>query len=355
MSTKACIAAALVILLLARASYRRLASPHPKSHLPFDLLGFIFPIQVLLNFRRHTLLYYIQKQLERYNGTFAVNVFGQVYLVTDNHYNIQHILKGQFDSYSAAEDRVHLFQSLSTKGILTLDGEPWRASREQLRRQFSQQKAIVDLEMHERHFMSFLDSLRPADGQTVNLKDYFVRLVQDSHSEFVWGASMGTLAPDKSPELQDLSQSFLYVADTMARKGFAGPFHWVVGGKTFVRACSIINRYVERRIAPDMTSSTTSLTGSCFLHRLAKTEDSIISLRDQVTNTFLAGADSMVSTLNSTLWLLARDERVYQKLRQEVLRTCYQDLPTYEQIKRLKYLRHVLSEGKHRLSLHTWP
>lgn len=53
-----------------------------------------------------------------------------------------------------------------------------------------------------------------------------------------------------------------------------------------------------------------------------------------------------IHLLSTTFWLLARDERVYQKLRTSVIDTVGQELPTYDQLKSLTYLRYVFNEGQ---------
>ena len=352
MSIAARVAAGLLILFLVAKLHRRLFTRGPKSYLPYDLVGIIFPAQIFLNFRRRTLLSHLQRLLQRYSGTFVVNILGQDYLFTHDVHNIQHILKLQFHSFSVAADRTHLFQPLSTRGVLTLDGEAWHASREQLRRQFSQQRAMVDLDMHERHIQNLIEKLRLAHGEKINLKDYFVSLVQDSHSEFVLGRLVGSLAVNQLSERREFSKLITYTTGTLAKKGFAGPFHWLVGRHRFIRTCAVLNRYIEKHVFQALgqrglaKEKPTMSSTSSFIHCLTAGETDPISLRDQASNVLFAGVDTMTSTLNSTLWLLARDEKVYRKLRQEVLEICGQKPPSYDQIKRLKYLRYVLSEGE---------
>ena len=58
-----------------------------------------------------------------------------------------------------------------------------------------------------------------------------------------------------------------------------------------------------------------------------------------------AGAASVASLLSSTFWLLAREQRVVQKLRAEILNAVGNERPTYEQLRSLKYVRDVLKEG----------
>jgi len=288
---------------------------------------------------------------DTYNGTFITNIVGEDYLFTCHPQNVKHILADQFSDFSTSEERKHLFKHFSNRGILTLDGPAWVESREQLRRQFSHYRSIMDLDMYERHVSQFIARV-PAGGSTVELQEMFGMLALDALSEFVMGTSVASLSGQQSEELRKLSNAIRCIKSTIARKGFFGPMHWLVGRGEFKRQCDVVRNYVQkaarqtlkdRQVKGDAFLEDES--GYCFLRSLAVGEQNCDVLRDQVSDILLAGVDTLTSLLSATFWLLARDVRVLGLLRAQVRDICGTERPTYDQIKGLPYLRWVMNEG----------
>ena len=82
-----------------------------------------------------------------------------------------------------------------------------------------------------------------------------------------------------------------------------------------------------------------------FLEELAKTTDNAKKIQDELLNILLAGRDTTASLLSYVFYTLAREPRVFAKLREEILQLG-EDRPTFEQIKGCKYLQWTLNEGQ---------
>lgn len=317
----------------------------------YDIIGILFPLKILQKFRKRGVLAWTKKLFEKYNGTFVSTILLQDYIFTSHHRNIQDILTVQFENFNVAVERVHLFKPLSARGVLTLDGQTWTASRQQLRRQFSQYRSIVNLDMHERHFQNFVARI-PSNGSSIDLQEMFLKLALDTLTEFSLGESVDSLSANQSAEKREVSDAIRYTKDTIARKGFAGPFHWMVGRHKFDRSCGIIQQYIQRFAgqASDENEKYVArdANGSkyCLMQSLAAEEKDLVVLRDQVSNVLIAGVDAMTSLLSAALWLLARDERVSRIMKTEILEICGSSSPTYNQLKSLIYLRYVINEGE---------
>ena len=80
-----------------------------------------------------------------------------------------------------------------------------------------------------------------------------------------------------------------------------------------------------------------------FLHELLKQTQDPYVLRSELLNVLLAGRDTTAGLLGNTFWLLARHPRVWNQLKAEIAPLNGQ-LPTYEDIKSVKYLRYVINE-----------
>jgi cytochrome P450 len=311
----------------------------------------MMPHQIVKNFQNSTVLPWTKSMFDTYNGTFITNIVGDDYLFTCHPQNVKHILADQFSNFSTSEERKHLFKHFSNRGILTLDGPAWVASREQLRRQFSHYRSIMDLDMYERHASQFIARI-PGDGSTIDLQEMFGMLALDALTEFVMGTSVASLSGEQSEELKTLSAAIRYIKSTIARKGFFGPMHWAVGRGEFKKQCDAVRNYVQRAALKTLKDREIKgdafledESGYCFLRSLAVGEQDCDVLRDQVADIVLAGVDTLTSLLSATFWLLARDERVLDILRAKVRDTCGSDRPTYDQIKGLPYLRWVINEG----------
>jgi cytochrome P450 len=83
-----------------------------------------------------------------------------------------------------------------------------------------------------------------------------------------------------------------------------------------------------------------------FLEHLAKTGYPAKKIQDELLNTLLAGRDTTAGLLSYLFFHLAREPTVWQKLREEVLAVGDEGIPTFEQIKGMKYMQWVLNEGK---------
>jgi cytochrome P450 len=81
-----------------------------------------------------------------------------------------------------------------------------------------------------------------------------------------------------------------------------------------------------------------------FLEHLAKTGYPEKKIQDELLNILLAGRDTTAGLLSYLFYHLAREPRIWEKLRAEVL-SLGDETPSFEQIKSLKYMQWVLNEG----------
>jgi len=82
-----------------------------------------------------------------------------------------------------------------------------------------------------------------------------------------------------------------------------------------------------------------------FLSELVKATQDPKRLRDELLNILLAGRDTTASLLGNTFHVLARRPDIWKKLKAEV-NELRGKKPTYETLKNMKYLKHLLNECK---------
>jgi len=339
-------------------AYRLLSITHrcqdPPKEGPYDIFGIFKIIRATRHLLNKTALANTIALFERYGETYASKVLTQTVFFTCDPRNIRHVLITRFVDYDSSVVRVHLFRPITEHGIFAVDGVDWKLARSLYRNQFANTRSIMDFDMHEKHFQSLLCSI-PSTGEPFDLQPLFLNLTLDITTAFALGDSVDSLSPAQSDEKRHFVKALLYVKRIMARNGFLGPIHLLLSKREFYNACSDVHRYVgciieraldEKQEEDEQSGQTKDPSRYNLLRGLMENSSTVVELRDGVITVLIAGIDSVASLLSTTFWLLARDERVYQKLRTSVIDTVGQELPTYDQLKSLTYLRYVFNEGQ---------
>jgi hypothetical protein len=126
----------------------------------------------------------------------------------------------------------------------------------------------------------------------------------------------------------------------------------LVPKSTFWSGLKVINEfidgYIDRALAlspEELASRNKGESGYNFLHALASFTREPKVLHDQIMAVLLAGRDTTASTLSWATYELSRHPHAVAKLRNEIIETVGLDqTPTYEHLKNMPYLRHVLDE-----------
>jgi hypothetical protein len=121
----------------------------------------------------------------------------------------------------------------------------------------------------------------------------------------------------------------------------------------FYDSMKIINDFVDRFIEQALDLSPEELEkktnhdqGYTFLHAIAGYTRDRTVLRDQLVSVLLAGRDTTACTLTWVIYHLSMDPKILAKLRQEIIDTIgLERTPTYEDLKGMKYLQHILNEA----------
>ena len=253
------------------------------------------------------------------------------------------MLATQFADYGKGEPFHEEWKWFLGDSIFTTDGELWHASRQLLRPQFVKTR-VADLEIFEHH-ISKLMALIPAQGGEVDISGLFYRFTLDSATDYLLGKSVDSLT---NPDTK-FATAFAEVQQVQNDMGRAGPFQHIVPKGRFWRGLRVINDFVEPFIDSTLALNLEDLkekTGQSFLHALAATgtrERKVI--RDQVVAVLLAGRDTTAGALSFTFQELAGNRTIFERLRREILETVgNRRVPTYEDLKGMPYLQHVMNE-----------
>ncbi|GJE88927.1 cytochrome P450 [Phanerochaete sordida] len=288
---------------------------------------------------------------------------------------IKSILVLDFEKWNKGEQFDSYVHSLLGFGVFNADGELWRHHRSMTRPFFSRQR-ITDFELLGRHSDAIVDKIkeRTREGFPVDLQDLFARLTMDCSSELFLGSCMNTIhctlpyphyAPqelrmrprDSSEEFMSAFQAAQIAVCNRTRLTWIWPWFEFFKDKT-AGSMKTVHAYMEPIIQNAVRSSTKMATTDAaatgcndvgedesLLDYLVKHTKDPVVIRDEMLNIMVAGRDTTGATLSIAMYFLSQYADVLRRLRAEVMDivgpTAY---PTYEHIRRMKYLRAVLNE-----------
>lgn len=133
-----------------------------------------------------------------------------------------------------------------------------------------------------------------------------------------------------------------------------GELYFLQGdGREFRRISEFVQAYIDRfthkaleHHAAGKPTSHDNGGQYIFLEEISKHIKDPVRLRSELLNILFAGRDTTSSLLSICFHQLARHKDVWYQLRQEILDNVGDRLPTYEDIKNLKFLRYVLNESE---------
>lgn len=300
----------------------------------------------------HALLETNQKRFNQYNAhTLNLRFLHLDAIMTKNPENLKAMMATSFKDFSLPDTRKSSFIPLLGHGIFTTDGAAWHQSRELLRPNFVRAQ-VADLETFEVHVSHLIEAI-PRDGSTVDLQELFFRLTMDSATEFLFGESTNCLAPGTSTESNSRFAAAFNRSQERVGRATRAPWGGLLFNSEFKADVKyvhdFVDRYVQRGLEYRRNHDLEKSEGEryVFLHELARRTDDPVRIRSELLNVLLAGRDTTASLLSNAFFMLAKNPRVWAKLREEV-NSLNGERPTYEQVKDMKYLKAVLNECKQR-------
>lgn len=178
-------------------------------------------------------------------------------------------------------------------GIFTQDGEPWRKSRDMLRPQLFHMH-YESLEVFKGPLNDLLYAL-PESG-VVDLQPLFFRLTLDVTTAFLFGESVHSLRSTT----HRFADAFDAAQQTVAKRFRLLDLYWLIGGKSFHRACDEVRQFADDIIDQNLAKKDT-WGQSKFLQSVAKETADRTALRGQIINILTAGRDTTACLLS---WIL---------------------------------------------------
>ena len=271
--------------------------------------------------------------------------------------NIQAVLSTSSKSFDLGSRRRDAMAPLLGQGIFGTDGEQWRHSRAMLRPNFTKYQ-MRGFDMPEAHFQQLLLALVPEnEHNVVDLQTLFHKFTMDTATEFLLGQAVGSLSLTKSDNFDTFSHSFKVSMEALSTAVRLGPVAKLFTTREVAEAQEQVHAFIQSFITEALRTRdegteaklkdpNDSSSGGryVFLHELVKSTSDPLVIRDEILSALLGGRDTTASLLSNLFFCLARDLRVWRKLREEVCRLS----PNYDQaeLAGLKYTNMCISECK---------
>ena len=268
---------------------------------------------------------------------------GRRWIFTADPDNMRAILATQFEDFGKGERFHEIWRPFLGDSIFVTDGQQWHDSRQLIRPQFVKTR-VADLEVFEKHVERLMTKIG-GHGEQVDIGALFYRFTLDSATDYLLGQSVDSLK-DPQVEFATAFADVQKVQDLLTRSGELGFF---LSKDKYWLGLKVINAFVEPFIERALRVNSSDLekkTNQTFLDALAATgtRDRNV-IRDQVMAVLLAGRDTTAGTLSFTFKELSAQPEIVRKLRREILgRVGPSRPPTYEDLKSMPYLQHVMNE-----------
>ncbi|KAM7221052.1 cytochrome P450 [Rhypophila decipiens] len=325
--------------------------PHKDPILGLDLLA-----PTLKAVKNHTFVSEMRSRFARHGNTHYVLALGRWVLVTCEPENIKCILGTKMDDYPIAGPRLYAaLPLLGPDSVFTTNGAKWHHARGMIRPAFVRDQ-VADLRCFEEHITNLLNVV-PRDGAVFDVQALLQAMTMDSSTDFMLGYSTNSLR-QPSPEAEKFLEDFEFGSAQGAKRARLGSLSFWIPNRELEAAVGRIRTYlrfylrraIEEKKMMEEGAEKEKERGYVYLDEVLKmglSEDHAI---DQILSIIVAGRDTTAAAMTSAFYYLARSPDAVEKLRSEVKEVeaeigGHDGMPTWEQLKGMKYLNNVIKEG----------
>lgn len=264
------------------------------------------------------------------------NIMGDDLFLTRDPENLKAICVTQVDDYDFSDRRMKILEPLIGTGVLNNSGEAWKHSRALLRPQFARE-LLSDLEMEERHLNDvwpLIDKGLADNGWTgvTDLQNIFFDMTMGISIDFLLGHKTnvhpGQVANRKGSDTKALLMREHYAAASVWTyiKFLFGKTHWMVPSWSLRYRSGKIREFFRPfiraaldRLDEEVDASLTSDGRFVFLDELVKSTRDPVKLENEIVGTLAAARGTTAAFLTWTIYFLARNPQIYDKLRAAVV------------------------------------
>jgi cytochrome P450 len=216
------------------------------------------------------------------------------------------------------------------------------------------------LELEEQHIQSLLNlnCLKAGESgwtQKVDLAPLFLNFTLDVATEFLYGRSVNSQSVQKmNLGKEGLDSGFSYHLDAgkswLYTKGLYGRWNHLIHSPQLTRHCKEVHRFVDELVTGRLNRPSKAAADShrfFLLDELAKSTQNPLELRNETLQLLNAGRDTTGALLGWVFYFLARNGRVFNKLRDIILNDFGRDRTgdiSFQKLKSCQYLHHCIQE-----------
>ncbi|KAK5991437.1 Cytochrome P450 monooxygenase lepH [Cladobotryum mycophilum] len=235
-------------------------------------------------------------------------------------------------------------------GVSLADGELWHYSRNMIKPYFDR-SGFRNLNRLDES-TDRLVSLLPMDGTTVDMQPLMQRWFLDTSSTFVFGKNSNSLT---YPEKVAPATAMVEVMRGLRARLQMGRLNFLYRDKLWFDSIAVVHNYLDENIASTLAQiAEIEKSGkeptderADLLWDMAKQLREPELLRGQLLAVWIPSNDTTSILVSNAFYALARNPRVFDKLRAEVLAINDTNM-TFEDLRGIKYMNYVINET-HRL------
>lgn len=345
------------IYLYARWFYRyweRLGIPKLGPSFPFGVMNYMFTSTRDLATLNKTLYEQLKKEGNRFGGIF---VFYQPTLVLTDLEVIKNVLTKDFHHFTDHGTPVSLKHDPLNRNLFNLEGKAWKDMRVKMTPAFTSGR----MKMMFKILVGCTDNLKNkieelADGNTpIDIKDEFCCFTIDTIGSCVYGIDCQSFGKERS-EIHHYGRKFF---DLPARKLFQAIIMFTFPPLGDALGLSVTDKTVTEffmRLVKETVEyrEKNNVVRKDFLQLFLDLRQQEgwenFSLEDITSQSFLffgAGFETSSTVMAFTLYEIARNKDVQDKLRKEIeeVLEAHDGNITYEAVKEMKYLDQVVKES----------
>lgn len=347
--------------------------PVPLAN-PKSIFGFRLMKSLLAAYSKTTIPMWHMQRLDavgRNIHTVQAKLLVNQPLITRDERNLRAVLSSQIDDWKLGTLREGIFRKFNGLNVFVLEGQLWKHSRSLIRNAFARE-SVFNLAMYERHVQDFFLNIHTDRGgwtETLDLQPVFFSLLLDIITELLYGYSVHGQNPQKRSQLaaqlgtQDLpdAQSFIDNLNQASKYiGFTalfGKMYNLAPSLKYYRIRHAVRKYsdwfVRRRLNQLPTSKVDSELASdgrfILLNELSSVTRDPLQLRSETIGLLAAGRGTTAALLSWVIYYLARNRRIFDKLRAIILSEFGDDFnihrTSFAELRNCKYLQYVVNEA----------
>lgn len=319
--------------------------PHKDPIMGLDLL-----LQAAPRLKTFTAIQWISERLAKHGTHYYVTLGGEWILLTDDPENIKTMLATKFGDWPIGGPRLSAtLPILGHNSVFTTNGEAWKKNRTMIRPSFVRDQ-VADLACLDKHVSNLLKRI-PTDGSTVDIQKLLLDMTMDSSSDFLLGYSTNMLTDSPTPGADVFIEAFNQATEKCAKMARINPLLFKLPHRTLDANVKIVRDFIRSYLKKAVVDRNARVARGepkkrayVFLDELLDQGPTEEYLMDQLLSVMIAGRDTTAMGITTCFWFLARNPEAVEKLRNEIVAVGAHD-PTWEQLKNMKYLSHIIREG----------